>query len=48
MCPACLSTFIMIAAGAGTTGSLAMLAFRLRGRHSRPVTTSIPVQEQQP
>jgi hypothetical protein len=32
MCPVCLSTLAMIAAGATSTGGLAAIAVRLRGR----------------
>ena len=32
MCPICLSTLAMIAAGATSTGGLAAIAVRMRGR----------------
>ena len=32
MCPVCLSTLAMIAAGAMSTGGLAAIAVRMRGR----------------
>lgn len=32
MCPVCLSTLAMIAAGATSTGGLAAIAARMRGR----------------
>jgi len=47
MCPVCLSTLAMIAAGATSTGGLAAIAVRMRGRGAglaatvrRPATSS--------
>ncbi len=48
MCPACLTTLAMIAAGTTTTGGLAAIAGRVRGRGTalaaspRPHATSSP------
>jgi len=48
MCPACLSTIALIAAGGGTTGGLAaLLAKTLRGKNdprnpSRPASSAAP------
>jgi hypothetical protein len=36
MCPLCLSTLAMIAAGATSTGGLAAIALRVRGRGTAP------------
>jgi len=47
ICPVCLSTLAMIAAGATSTGGLAAIAVRMRGRGTglaanvrRPTTSS--------
>ena len=42
MCPFCLSTLAMIAAGATSTGGLAAIAVRLRGRETRPAAKVRP------
>jgi hypothetical protein len=39
MCPICLSTLAMIAAGATSTGGLATIAARMRGRGTAPAAS---------
>jgi hypothetical protein len=39
MCPICLSTLAMIAAGATSTGGLATIAVRMRGRGTASAAT---------
>lgn len=54
MCPACISTLALIAAGAGSTGGLAaLLAKRLRGKNDtknpeRKARAEAPSNEQKP
>ncbi|MBV9110284.1 MAG: hypothetical protein JO306_12810 [Gemmatimonadetes bacterium] len=42
MCPICISTLAMIAAGATSTGGLAAIAVRMRGRGTTLAATVRP------
>ena len=60
MCPACMSTLVLIAAGAGSTGGLtALIVNKLRGKHGPrdlndiesnqgTARASMPEQKEQP